>query len=309
MDALLSLLLITVIIGVSADAMDIAGNKINYFCSENSNERIAGDLAEVLIKTPGSPENWEEIKYFNRVTPGLRDIKSKYADNKLSMAKINYLKSNSNLIDKMIPEGMNCSLMIYPIDPSLPAITVINRTSKDEADVYIVNRTVSYEYSLYDIYSTIIMDMGDNFNETEYICPHPSMNFNTHKRPDFKKSKPGWICKPFKISAEDVNSTDFYLITSPPILNDKNSSWLIDKPDNATGSTQKFSKSPVNINSRIKEIWDGNGLLVLHVYISGESFNRFNVYLVGVPSGTPENNIKVDYIGLKSAYFILKIWN
>jgi len=308
-DALLSLILIIVIIGVSADAMDIAGTKITDFSNEKSNERIVVDLAEVLIKTPGSPENWEEIKYFNRVTPGLRDIKSNYADNKLSMAKINYLKSNPNLMDKMIPEGLNCSLMIYPTDPSLPAIPVINRTPKDDSEVYIVNRTVSYEYSLYNIYSAIIMDnLENNFNKTGYICHYSSMT-NTHKQPDFNKPKPGWICKPFKISAEDFNSTDFYLITYPPVLNDKNSLWLIDRPDNTTGSTQKFTKSPMNINSRINEIWDGNGLLVLHVYTSGASFNRFNVYLVGVPSGTPENNIKVDYIGLKSAYFILKIWN
>ncbi len=38
---------------------------------KHSLNRIANDAADVLINTPGSPENWEEIKYGTRITPGL----------------------------------------------------------------------------------------------------------------------------------------------------------------------------------------------------------------------------------------------
>ena len=56
---------------MSADAMDIVGNKIYDYSTENSLDRIANDAADILINTPGSPENWEEIKYGTRITPGL----------------------------------------------------------------------------------------------------------------------------------------------------------------------------------------------------------------------------------------------
>ena len=52
-----------------------------------------------------------------------------------------------------------------------------------------------------------------------------------------------------------------------------------------------------------------NGILVLHVFTSGASDNLFNVYLVGVPAGTPLNYVKNEYLGIKHAYFILKLWN
>ncbi len=59
-DVMFALFLITVLIGLSANAMDNAGYKILEYSSEQSLQRIAGDTADVLIKTPGTPENWEE---------------------------------------------------------------------------------------------------------------------------------------------------------------------------------------------------------------------------------------------------------
>jgi hypothetical protein len=310
-DALLSLILITVIIGISADAMDITGNKITDYSSEQSYGRIIEDTSDILIKTPGSPENWESDIYLNHVTPGLREVNSTPADNKLSMTKINYLKSNPYLMEKLLPEGLNCSLMIYPVDQTLPPITIINRTpNRDDSDVYVVNRTISYEYNQYKIYSSIKMNnIVDNYNTSIYMCPHSFLSSNEHKLPDYKKSQPGWICTQLKINVEDVNSTDFYLITDPQFVNDKDSMWLIDRPDNTSGIPQKFLKTPVNINYQIHEMWDGNGILVLHVFTSGLSDKLFNLYLVGVPAGTPLNYVKNEYLGLKNAYFILKLWN
>ena len=54
--------------------MDNAGYKILEYSSEQSLQRIAGDTADVLIKTPGNPENWEEDNPFTLVTPGLAEI-------------------------------------------------------------------------------------------------------------------------------------------------------------------------------------------------------------------------------------------
>ncbi|MDD3984807.1 MAG: hypothetical protein PHY59_02715 [Methanobacterium sp.] len=70
-DVMLALILLTVIIGISADAMNIAGNKLYDYSTETSLNRIANNIADILINTPGIPENWEDIKYSTYITPGL----------------------------------------------------------------------------------------------------------------------------------------------------------------------------------------------------------------------------------------------
>jgi len=106
-DALLALLLITLLIGVSANTMGIVGDKILEYSSEQSIQRIAGNTADVLIKTPGAPESWENYKYFTNIIPGLADIENgtnKFG-NVLSMRKISSLKKNPELIKRLLPEG------------------------------------------------------------------------------------------------------------------------------------------------------------------------------------------------------------
>ena len=151
-DAMFALLLITVIIGFSANAMDIAGNKAGDYSTELSIERIAGDTVDILIKTPGSPENWEELKSFKSITPGLAKLENSTkttSRNILAMNKISCLKRNPDLLKKILPSSMSYSLMIYPINPTLPTIEILNKTPPlDVGDVLVINRTVSYDYNI-----------------------------------------------------------------------------------------------------------------------------------------------------------------
>jgi hypothetical protein len=131
--------------------MDIVGNKILEYSSEQSIQRIATDTGDVLIKTPGAPDNWEKYKYFMNITPGLADIENgtnKFG-NRLSMRKISSLKENPELIKQLLPADMDCSLMIYPINTSIPVIEVINK-NPPKGDVTVINRTVLYDYKLID---------------------------------------------------------------------------------------------------------------------------------------------------------------
>ena len=203
-DTLLALLLITLLIGVSANTMGIVGDKILEYSSEQSIQRIASDTADVLIKTPGTPENWENYNYFTNITPGLADIgngTNKFG-NILSMRKITYLKKNPKLIKRLLPENMDCSLIIYPTNISLPVIEVINKIPL-KGDVSIVNRTVLYDYKLIDIYQKIKPD-NSQINGSEYVCTHSYTNLYSHKPPDFNNRKSGWLCNVFDIDLEDI---------------------------------------------------------------------------------------------------------
>jgi hypothetical protein len=311
-DALFALLLITVIIGISANAMDIAGDKVRDYSTELSLQRIAGDTADVLIKTPGSPVNWEDIKSFNGVTPGLAEYENgtrRILENTLSMKKVTRLKENPELLNSMLPSTMSCSLMIYPTNTSLPIIQVV-RNTPIAGDVTVVNRTVLFDYMLINIYTFIKPETWGDVG-SKYICTHSNMRYYNHKLPDFKNRKAGWICSPFTLETADIISKDFYLLTDPPVLKDDSTSkWMIDTTDKITIKAQNFTSTPIMINSRISEL-SGNKtseIFVLHVYTSGYPERIFNTYLVGVPKGTSSTDVRLNYMNPQPAFFILRLW-
>lgn len=312
-DAMLAMILIVVLIGYSADAMDITGNKLHDYASEQSYQRVIGSTADTLIKSPGNPENWENINHLQMVTPGLGEIENhRMILNTLSMKKILALKNNPELMEKMIPEGVGYNLMIYPVDPSLRSIPIFNKNiPRTAADIYVVNRTVAVDYQKFKIYAAIKMDQFMNTDDkNRFICPNSFLLYNKHKTPDFNTRMDGWICVPFNIGRDDLNSKDLYLITDPQILKDNTATWLINRPDNLSGTNQKFIDRPVKINLKISETLgsDFSAVLILHVHTSGEPAQTFNVYLVGVEPGTSTGELKVEYMNPQPAYFILKAW-
>lgn len=308
LDVYLSLIIIILILGISADAMDTAGNRIDDFCTEQSYQRITSDACDILIKTSGSPEHWEEMRSFAGVSPGLAETNESSGTNKLSSEKLKVLQKNPELIDKLIPEGFKCSVSIYPFDPSLPTVSVVNQTPNFNTEVYLANRTVVYSYNSYIVYSTINIEQNLDGNLNHYNCPHSINKHHNHEFPDFRNNKPGWVCEVFKIAPEILNSTDFYLMTDPPHILDKKALWMIDTPDDLTDNVERFDDHPVDITHRIRDI-DDMGVLVFHTYTSAEHEKPFKVYVVGVPTGTPLDSVKINYLGLKSGYFILKIWS
>lgn len=317
-DAMFALLLITVLIGISASAMDIAGNKIHFYSSEQSLQRVAVDSADILIKTPGVPENWETLKTVTRVTPGLAELQigtKMTLGNTLSFKKVARLKENPYLLEKMFPTATGYSLMICPEDPSIESIVIQNRNlPKDTAGIVVVNRTVLYDFMYMDIYLSIKPDhYGERGDGSEYFCTHSNMAFFNHKWPDFKNHKSGWICSPFNIDLDDINSKDFYILTEPPLLDNNyiwSARWIIDTPEKITKSSEKFSSTPILVNTKISE-FSGNRtreVFVLHVLTSGDPEKTFNTYLVGVPKGTPSNDVRLDRMKQQPSFFVLKLW-
>jgi len=315
-DALLALIIITLIIGLSANAMNITSNKLHNYAFDQSQQRIVENAADALIKTSGSPKNWEDKIDFPALTPGLAesDNRTKRAGgNTLSMKKIFRLENNPELMKKLIPTTMSYSLIIYPIDTSLPPIVVLNRTPpNDVADVSVVNRTVEYDYMLMDLYLSI---ESDNYGQTgpDYVCPHSNMGLLTHKRPDLDRGKPGWLCQPFNINLDTIKSKDFYILTDPLFLDDNSmltNRWIIDTPDMINDSSHKFTSAPILVTPIISEILDNktSQTYVLHIFNSYESRETFKTYLVGVPKGTPISEVRIDRIHPQPAFFILKIW-
>jgi hypothetical protein len=315
-DAMLALILITLIVGLSANAMNIAGNKLHNYAFEQSQQRIVENAADTLIKTSGSPKNWEDRTEFSGLTPGLAKSENRtegIGGNTLSMKKIFRLKNNPDMMKKLLPSSMSYSLIIYPIDPAIPPIVVLNRTPpSDVADVSVVNRTIQFDYMLIDLYLSIETDYCEPAG-SGYICTHSNMGFLSHKRPNLDRGKGGWLCRPLNINLDAVKSKDFYILTDPPLGNDNSiysNRWIIDTPDMINSSSHKFTSNPILITPIISELLGNktSQTYVLHVFNSCDSGKTFNTYLVGVPKGTPIGEVHLDRINPQPAFFILKVW-
>ncbi len=293
--------------------MDIAGDKIIEYSTEQSFQRIAENMADILIKTPGNPEHWENNRCLATITPGLADFQNgtNRFGNILNMKKISYLKDNPMLIKKLLPLGMECSLSIYPTNTSQSIIEVIN-DKIPSGDVCVVNRTVLYDYGLIDICSNINPNEFYG-NGSKYVCTHAHMNYYKHECPDFNNRKSGWLCNAFNLDLEDINSKDYYLLTDPHNLiynSDFQSCWIIDTPNNTTYNSHNFTSNPIIINSFFSKLSGNNSreIFVLHVFTNGDIEKTFNTYIVGVPKGTPIKDVRIENIKPQSAFFILKLW-
>lgn len=304
MDLMLSLVIITMILGISADAMDIASYKASSYSERFSLERVTNDAADMLIKTRGSPDDWE-FKMNNLTTPGLakNDSKGKVIPNTLSMKKIIALKNNYNslIYGKVLPTGVNSSLMIYPSNHSLKPIEIMNNNPKNAAEVAVANRTVTFD--LLDI-KAVIYNSNHQKDFPEIICPN-----SDHSSSEFSREVE-WGCQKLNITLEELNSTDFYIITDPANLGDNSPSWTLDRPEKGVNNEngEKFSSNPINISNEILNLLgnDTKGVLWLHVRTPRE--RNFDTYIVSVPKGTNTTQVSVDNLNPEPWFLVLSVW-
>ena len=63
LDVMIALIIITVILGISADAMDIVSYRAQDYSSRLSLEKTTTDAADMITKSPGSPDKWEDYGF------------------------------------------------------------------------------------------------------------------------------------------------------------------------------------------------------------------------------------------------------
>jgi hypothetical protein len=306
LDVMLALIIITIIMGISADAMDFASYKSSDYSSRFSLERVTTDAADMLIKTPGSPDDWE--KYGNEfITPGLAEIDSetgKVIPNTLSVKKINKLINiyNYTIYGTILPQGVNSSLIIYPSNPSLSPIEIMKNDPKNAVDVAVANRTVTFDPLNIEV---VIYNDTHKIKYSE-ICPNPD-----HSSVE-SEDKPKWACQYFNITLSELNSTDFYILTVPANIGDDSPVWILDRPEKGfdNGNGEKFNPNPVKINEKISSLLgnDTKGVLWFHVRTPGNKDRNFDSYIVSVPQGTPQEQVNVDNLNPEPWFFVLQVW-
>lgn len=307
LDIMLAMVIITVVLGISADAIDMASYKSSDYSARFSLERVTNDAADMLIKTSGSPDDWES-GINNLTTPGLAAIDPKTGKtipNTLTMEKITALKNNYNslIYGKVLPECVNSSLIIYPSNLSLSPLEIMKNDPKNAVEVVVANRTVIF--NLLDV-KTVVYNNAHKGIPSEEICP------NSNHLPSKSSRKPKWACKYFNVSLIDMNSTDFYIITDPADIGDNSPSFVLDRPEKVfdNGNGEKFSSTPININNRILNLLgnDTKGVLWFHVRTPGNKDRNFDAYIVGVPKGTDQRQVNINSINPEPWFLVLQVW-
>jgi len=299
LDLMLGFVLLTVIIGISADAMDIASYKMQDYSSRASIEKLSIDAADILVKSSGSPGDWE-IYGFNQATiPGLaeKDAQTgKVISNTLSIAKINKLGENyDNLVyGHILPWGVGSSMIIYPSNDSLSPIVIMNETPPGNVgDVTVTNRTVLIDFM------HLKAVMCDNSTEE---CPNPE-----HKANNSTYCKTEWKCSYFNVSREELDSSDFYLIRGGNVSN--SAEWMMDKANCQNSTLNQFTSNPTLLNDKIKELMGISNKTVLWVHISaGDSSKGCDYYIVTVPKGTRLDIVNLKYLNTGPWFFVLRVW-
>lgn len=305
-DALFALIIITIIVGMSANAMDSTVFKISDQAAGKSLDRIAMDAADVLINTPGSPD-WDKNNITSGITPGLAQDtdESTNTTKVLSLTKILQLKTNyDELMSNIIPWGWSSSVTIYPVDPDLETIVVGNETpSSDVSELAVVNRTVLVNFHKFRILICI------NKYSPSNICPHNNyIGFKSHEKPGYNDNSPVWSCGCFKVTQDDLNTTDFYILTDPSTPNDNQARWILDRPDEMSEEQQIFQVQPISVNDKICAILDGDKEAVIWLHVLNSPVKSFDTYLVGVPKGTSYEEVRVEYLHPSPCFFVIKVW-
>ena len=86
--------------------------------------------------------------------------------------------------------------------------------------------------------------------------------------------------------------------------------WILDSQNNCSEDPENFQAQPQLVNDKICLILGENNEAVcwLHVLSSNDTSKQVNTYLIGVPKGTPPEDVRIEYLNPQPCFFIFRVW-
>ncbi len=158
LDLLLALVPLTLVLGMSANAISGVAAQIQEYAYFYSMQRQASDAADVLVKTPGEPPNWNLTTA--PTTVGLVD----YSCNRTAPNLLDYNKITATDAAKLskILKVANFYFEVYNLNTSSVVKSIWSNTTSLEnaANIFIVQRIVN-------IGGTGNSTISEEYNETD----------------------------------------------------------------------------------------------------------------------------------------------
>lgn len=169
LDLLLALVPLTLVLGMSANAMAGVVVQIQEYSNIYSSQRIIQDAADALIKTHGTPPNWNGttppsvlglvqyypggIRYinqldangFNQIVPEV--VSPQFLSHMLYHTKVNFLTSNSSSLYTLTGTSNAHLALTNLTNASSLNISIGNSPPSNATQVFTAERRVLYEYA------------------------------------------------------------------------------------------------------------------------------------------------------------------
>lgn len=159
-DVLLALIIVTMAIGMTVNQFDTLNYQLQDFTGRQSLEKTVNDAADYLVKSPGTPKNWEKMKSLPpNYLPGLAVVDrastpnndlnvfaiSNYLDNKKIVALKHQEDASTKPVKKLVNTD-NYYLRIVSLNSSINYLTAGKDPTKLNPcpkEIAVANRTVS----------------------------------------------------------------------------------------------------------------------------------------------------------------------
>ena len=301
---LLTIILFILIIGIVANLIDASNEKILNSVQTNNLESLTYKVADNLISSPGSPENWEKLSNFNNVIPGLaiQNENKEVLINTISFKKINALKSSYNIVisKNIFNKEIKSSIAIYPLNKKIkPIITGDEINSGNSPYIVVANRTIKCDF----LSELAILSINSNDNLKNNLCNHDIANKSSHENTkDYI-----WTCKEFKIYKKDIEHNDYYLILDDESVN-IGGCWILDNTKTISNTETPANNIKTNLNSYFTRSLENNTELIFYIHckIPYNNKNKFNCVLVAIPKEMDIEDLSYSYFTPQICEFILK---
>lgn len=261
------LILIVLIIGVTANFTERNSNRIAEKISDENMEKRAAEFCDGLIKNPGTPKNWNELRNKNSIMPGLAITDENNASivNSVDYDKLMALKGNyKKIIDENVfDNGFKSAITLAPLAGTADKVSVGDEDLENPATA---NRIVMCNFlNKYAIGKFEKNGPCNYYHLTAHSCNH------------------------FKIYTSYLEKADYYLLFEKDSW--ENYSWSIGSTQ-IPGLSKQATADSIYLNDIIKGkiILKSDGIIFVHI-------NQENpkAVIVAVPKDFDKNKLNYDY--------------
>lgn len=280
MDLLIAIIPLTILMGMMVTDMDNMFYTMQSAVYQSSLDRVGNDAVNTLIKTSGSPYNWEQIGTPQVVGLAKYDnLKQMPVQNYLSAAKLAGLKSSH--IQNLTGPNYGFYLNITTVDSNRNIKTVGTPHNSSIPNVARIERIViASNIDLITSLEGLIRDAG----------------------------QPRTYSTTFPTNDASILANDYWVI----VENRGYNSATVTVNSNRVVRPEDINQHITELKRRINDTYmknasfmQDNAVDVRTVSTPGASMD---VYIIAAPKGTPESEINLENIKPRQCRFIFYIW-
>ncbi len=281
MDLLIAIIPLTIVMGMMVADMDNMLYTVQSSVYQSSLERVGADTVNTLIKTSGSPYDWQDIGSPQVV--GLAkydDMKKAPEANYLSPDKLAQLKPSH--ITNLTGPGYGYYLTITAIEDNREIKQIGTESSiPDVPNIVRIERIVlSSNFKIIVSLKDLIRDAGQ---PRTYTTEFPTNQYS-------------------------VQAYDYWVL----VINRGYDSATVDVNNNNVVPSNAINQHITEIKRQINETYMHNSTSyednIVNVRTVSNPGASMDVYVIAVPHGTPEDEINLENAKLKPCRFVFFIW-